>query len=321
MEDKISIIVPVYNVELYLEKCIETLVNQTYRNLEIILVDDGSPDNCPQICDEWAKRDKRINVIHKENGGLSDARNAGLQISTGEYISFVDSDDLINRNYIWALYYSMQSNDAEIAACDVKEFYVDNEIDTNKMEIETVKEYMPGEALEQLISGVGVRAVAWNKMYKRVLLEKEFFPKGRFHEDEFFTYRIIDKAKKIVYVDSVLYYYRQRQGSIMTTVSIKHVDALEAFVERLYFLKQKYPMLYMQDKPGICILCAMHYREALRNRSEEAKRMLKRIKECRKKIMFTPKEICSYSLYKQFYIIGTGMNMDLFCKILNWKRG
>ena len=126
MDEKVSIIVPVYNVEKYLDKCIESIVNQTYRNIEIILVDDGSPDKCPEICNEWAKKDDRIKVIHKENGGLSSARNAALEIAQGDYITFVDSDDWIENDMIQSMLTCAAKNDADIVCCG---FYFDN-VDT-----------------------------------------------------------------------------------------------------------------------------------------------------------------------------------------------
>ena len=128
MKNKISVIVPIYKVEQYLNRCVESIVNQTYKNLEIILVDDGSPDLCPKICDEWAEKDSRIVVIHKENSGLSDARNAGLKVATGGYVAFVDSDDIINPFYVEYLYKAICDNDAQISACDLKNFYDEKEM-------------------------------------------------------------------------------------------------------------------------------------------------------------------------------------------------
>ena len=141
----ISVIVPVYKVENYLDKCIDSIVNQTYNNLEIILVNDGSPDNCPQICDEWKEKDNRIKVIHKENGGVSSARNKGLEIATGSYIAFIDSDDWVEENYISSLYDAIVSNDAQVALCSYNRVvgkHIEKILITNNDKIVDSKEYL-----------------------------------------------------------------------------------------------------------------------------------------------------------------------------------
>ena len=129
MQPLISVIVPIYNVEKYLDRCVGSIINQTYKNLEIILVDDGSPDNCPQMCDDYAKKDSRIKVVHKENGGLSDARNAGMKVATGEYVSFIDSDDYISLDFYETLLETIVDNDSDIVECSVVKFYEDNSFD------------------------------------------------------------------------------------------------------------------------------------------------------------------------------------------------
>lgn len=166
----ISIVVPIYKVERYLEKCVDSIIDQDYRNLEIILVDDGSPDRCPQICDEYAQKDSRVKVIHKENGGLSDARNAGIKVATGEYIAFVDSDDYLTESHISTLLYTMKKYDADISACNYIKVYEDAGI--QKVEPKTDKDLVMTniEAMKDLFtlpnsSGV----VTWNKLYRTSL--------------------------------------------------------------------------------------------------------------------------------------------------------
>ena len=149
--DLISVIVPVYNVEAYLDKCISSIVNQTYRNLEIILVDDGSPDNCPAMCDAWAKKDSRIRVIHKLNGGLSDARNAGMTVTTGELMAFVDSDDWIDVHYIEYLYNALRQSNADISACDLREVYDDTTMITFAEQMPRVEVATSEEAIEDIL--------------------------------------------------------------------------------------------------------------------------------------------------------------------------
>lgn len=316
--DLISLIVPIYKVEAYLDRCVRSLVAQTYQNLEIILVDDGSPDNCPAMCDAWAERDSRITVIHKENGGLSDARNAGMEIAAGEYIAFVDSDDWVSVHYIEALYRAVQKTGAEIAACDVVVAYDEN---TQVPPLDTsLRLCSAEEAIGDILRGSGFRAVAWNKLYRKSILENERYPVGKFHEDEFFTYRILAKAKKLVYVDCGLYFYYQRPDSIMNSVSMKHLDALDAYLERLAFLKTRYPVLYTKDKFIFCASCVGFYQYAGRNSDAEAALMKKKVKYCRKKVHFSLRELRQASFRQLVFAFGSGISLDFFCKLWNMRR-
>ena len=220
----ISIIVPVYKVEKYLDKCVESIVNQTYKNLEIILVDDGSTDRCPDKCEEWALKDTRIEVIHKKNGGLSDARNAGLKKATGKYIIFVDSDDWIENNMIEIMMKALLKEGADICACGIRYNY-----DTYSNNFTT--KYYTGNSSQTLA-----------RLYKRELWDKFSFPKGKICEDAFTTYLLVDAAKKIVQVPDVLYNYRIRPDSIMTSqYSHKNMDQEEAWRENYMFMRKKYP--------------------------------------------------------------------------------
>lgn len=314
----ISVIVPVYKVEAYLDRCVASIVNQTYSDLEIILVDDGSPDNCGAMCDAWAAKDSRIRVIHKENGGLSDARNAGLALATGEYIAFVDSDDWVHPEYISKLYESVTQHHAELAACDIQITYEDKaEFGQICAESECCT---PEQAIESLLRNTRFRAVAWNKLYHRSLLAGEKYPVGRYHEDEFFTYRILHKARRLAYVDAPLYFYFQRSGSIMSSVSIRHLDALDAYLERLRFLEERYPALYLSDKITVCMACVSCYRETLGKSVADYRQMRKRILNCRKKLRFGIGEIRRMPLKKVAYVIGSAVAMHLFCWLLNAVR-
>ena len=204
---KLSIVIPVYRTEYTLGKCLKSVLAQDYPDLEVILVDDGSPDRCPALCDEWATKDPRIQVIHKENGGLSDARNAGLDIATGEYIVFVDSDDYISPDFISLLLKEIEENDADVAMCSYKETSADMEeisffdADKNVHAFDGEREvYETEDLLKNLYDANHVDAtyfiVAWNKIYKASLWEGVRFPKGRIHEDEATTYLIYEKAKR-----------------------------------------------------------------------------------------------------------------------------
>jgi len=236
MESLISIIVPIYKVEKYLNRCIKSILNQTYKNIEIILVDDGSPDNCGKICDRYANEDKRIKVIHKKNGGLSDARNAGLEICTGEYISFIDSDDWVEKNYIEVLYNLIKLKNSDIAICNYIEIF-DEKI-KSLTEIEEIYTYSNIDSLYQLMGKNGVNfTVAWGKLYKKTLFENIRFPVGKIHEDEYTTYKLLYISKKVSYTTKKLYYYLKRKDSITgESFNIKNrLDAIEAIKERIKF--------------------------------------------------------------------------------------
>ncbi len=260
----ISVIVPIYKVEKYLEKCVASIVGQTYQNLEIILIDDGSLDNCPRICDAWAEKDNRIQVIHKENGGLSDARNAGLEVATGEYISFVDSDDWIEPTFLEVLYQTMRQQKADIVSCGVS--YV-NEQGTcigQKICSQPMITLSKVEALKQLVIEQEVAQTVWNKLYKKSVLEEILFEVGRHHEDDFWTYRVFDRAVKVVVIQDALYNYLQRSSSIMGTgYTLRRMDGLEARFLRMEFL-QKYEELALFARVRILYDCMYQFQAALK---------------------------------------------------------
>lgn len=235
----ISVIVPVYNVEPYLKECLDSIINQTYKNLEIILIDDGSLDNCGKICDEYAKKDNRIKVIHKENGGLSSARNAGLDIAEGEYISFIDSDDYVAENFIETLYKLCVENDCDISECDFLKFENDVVIQEKITEIQC---YTSNEVQHKIYSEEYVKTiVVWNKLYKKYLYENMRFPLGKINEDEFITYKVLYNCKSnIAVTNEQLYYYRYNAQSIMgRKFNERRLDVLEAFEERKQFYKDR----------------------------------------------------------------------------------
>lgn len=261
MDALISIIVPVYGVEAYLGRCMESLLSQTYRNLEIILVDDGSLDNCPALCDAYKAQDARIQVIHQENAGLSGARNAGLSIARGEYVAFVDSDDYVAADYIKALYELMQESEADITQCRFA--YVSGE-PLERYRSRSYKVYR-GESLMEQLYGLEEEAtyfvVAWNKLYKRELFSKIRYPQGRIHEDEATTYRLFYQSKKLAFTDRVLYgYFTQNTGSITATFSGKRLDYLTAQEERIAFFKEiGYDRLLPMAYKKLCDACITFY--------------------------------------------------------------
>ena len=211
-KDLISVIVPVYNVEKYLEECVNSIINQTYKNLEIILVDDGSKDNSSKMCDELAKKDSRIKVIHKENGGISDVRNVGIENSRGKYIQFIDSDDFMEDNMIETLYKDILENEADVSMCSYYLFKdgVKTTDATYKKEI-----YNKEQILKEILLDEKVRSYLWNKLFKKSLFSGIYFPKGKVFEDIYVIPFIFEKSNKVVFNNIPLYYYRQREGSIL----------------------------------------------------------------------------------------------------------
>ncbi len=243
----ISIIVPVYQVEKYLVKCINSIINQTYRNLEIILVDDGSTDNCPAICDLFQTEDSRIKVIHQENGGLSHARNVGLEIATGDFIGFVDSDDWIEPNMYEVLMCALQESGADIAACTRQDEYEDSmPISIN---VKTVKSniYSAEEALREIINRKRIiYTYVWNKLYKRDVLKNIYFPKGKMYEDMLWSFQAIGNARLLVCLNYPLYHYLQRPESISHKKELAfngELDKFEMIKQRTEYICMHYPKL------------------------------------------------------------------------------
>lgn len=244
MNELISVIVPVYMVEKYLDRCVKSIVNQTYRNLDIILVDDGSPDYSGKMCDLWAEKDERIHVIHQKNGGLSAARNVGIKASKGKYLLFVDSDDYIADNMIKLLYKEILRTGAEISICNF--LYVDENADTIT---ELNDKYRPGK--REVLSGTDFLkilvyrggpyySVAWNKLYKKELFSNIQYPLGKIHEDDFIVHHLFGACSKIASISDYCYYYVQRDGSIMSSRGVKaSLDALEAFLDRAVYIQKK----------------------------------------------------------------------------------
>ncbi len=233
----VSVIVPVYNVREYLEKCLASLLVQTFPDYEIILVDDGSTDGSAELCDTYAKTDERIRVFHKQNGGLSDARNYGILRANGEYVFFIDSDDWIDKDTLQKLYQIARDYHADIAECSYRNIYADG----IKEETDNTGLVITGDsvfALRNQMNWKYFKSVAWNKLYKRKLFRKEnMYPVGRYHEDEFTTHKLFWEAAHLVYLDQSLYNYNHtRDGSITGTVTSKILDSCFALRERVSFI-------------------------------------------------------------------------------------
>ena len=244
----ISVIVPVYNVEKHLDRCVESIVNQTYTNLEIILVDDGSPDNCPAMCDAWAEKDNRIKVIHKENGGLSSARNAGLDVMTGEYVYFIDSDDYINEITISTLYNLINEYNADMSFGRYYRVF-DSETDFYQPEF-TDEIFLFDEDsfwnahydYDNDNSEYSVNLIiSCNKLYKSELFDALRFEYGKIHEDEYIIHKIVQQCNCICFINKKLYYYFQNSSGIMSQRSSEtYLYAIESLAIRTqYFASQK----------------------------------------------------------------------------------
>lgn len=242
---KLSIIVPVYNVEKYLCKCIDSILNQTFKDFELILVDDGSTDRCGVICDDYAKKDYRVKVIHKKNGGLSSARNTGLDVAKGQYIGFVDSDDYIDiRMYEIMLNHSIE-HESDIVICDFRYVKEDDNIEKSilRQNIEDIQvENMNNiRALESLYMRNAVSfEVSWNKLYKKKLFEGIRFEEGRIHEDSIIIHDLFYKCNKVTHIKCCLYSYLMRENSITSSsFTIKNLDGIYALKKRMDFFYEK----------------------------------------------------------------------------------
>ena len=298
--EKISIVIPVYNVSKYLSKCIDSIINQKYKNLEIILVDDGSTDDSGNICEEYAKKDNRIKVIHKENGGLSDARNVGIDNATGEYIGFVDSDDWISEDMYFILYNNMKKEDADISCCNRFFAYIN-----------TIKPYgtvdfyevMDSQRAIELMCTYGYLGVsAYTKLYKKEIFQNIRYPKGKVNEDIYTTYKLLDKASKIVYDATPLYYYRQRRGSITNSKKV-NVNAMEASKELLDFVEKKYPEIRNAAIKNYIFYSIGVYDNILKSKNKEKRELKNTIRENIKKY---------YSFIKKDKNIVKSRKMQLF---------
>ena len=233
----VSVIVPVYNVESYVAKCIESIVNQTFKDLDIILIDDGSTDSSGSICDRYAEKDKRIKVIHKVNGGVSSARNAGLDIAVGEYIVFVDGDDYINSQMIETLYSVIVENNSDLVMCNYIHVNENGEkVGISELRITQPQVISSDWMLERVSRGWTFGAIIWNKMYKSRLFNELRYPSLNNGEDEFVSHHVMARAEKAVIIPDVLYYYTLRQGSLTKSeFSLSNVNSLYALIDRIDF--------------------------------------------------------------------------------------
>lgn len=252
---RISVIVPIYKVEPYLRRCVDSILAQTFTDFELILVDDGSPDNCGSICDEYAAQDSRVQVIHQKNGGLSAARNAGLDWvfanSESEWITFVDSDDWVHSAYLETLYRAVTEHEVSIGMCEAKHMK-----EYSMEEASGIGVSMMLTAEEAYVSRYGMAMMAWGKLYHRCCWEQSRFPIGRIHEDAFTVYRLLFACEKVAVCDTPFYYYYYNQEGITHSKwTTRRLDEVEAHEQQLAFLKHDYPAAYRREAEAyVCVL-------------------------------------------------------------------
>lgn len=230
----ISVIVPVYKVVPYLRQCVESIINQTYNDLEILLIDDGSPDECGEICDEYKEKDKRVKVFHTDNRGLSAARNIGLQNAKGEYIGLIDSDDWIELDMYEVLMRGLE--EADISVCGY---------DSSSLKVDFDGTIYRGTDVMKALLDEKVNNNMWNKLYRRELFDGVHFPEGRNYEDVAVLHKIVDRAKAVATIQGVKYHYRVRPESITKTYTVKNLmDYVDAHLDRYYFFKEEVTDLF-----------------------------------------------------------------------------
>lgn len=237
----ITVVLPIYNVAKWLDTCIQSIVKQTYRNLQIILVDDGSTDESPTICERWAAKDNRINVVHQQNAGLSAARNTGLRLRKGEYVCFVDSDDYVEHDYVQRMLDTALAEQADMVVCNVRK--EDENGDTPAEEADPGFETKTLTSRQYMIYAMQSswkHIVAWNKLYRSEIWDDLTYPVGKIHEDEFVFAQLVVRCRRVACINDVLYHYVQHDGSITNEkYSIRNLDKIEALCQRFLFLDEK----------------------------------------------------------------------------------
>lgn len=319
-EPLISVIVPVYKVERYLDRCVESIVNQTYRNLEIILVDDGSPDGCPAMCDAWAERDERIRVIHKENGGGGSARNAGLVQAAGEYIAFVDSDDYISPGMYEGLL-SLMDRETDIVECGFVEAYDDRAALDMGLCTGEGAAYTALQAMREHVRDRIFRQLIWNKLYRRSVTEGIRFPEEKGIDDEFWTYRAIARARKLLRTEEKLYAYRQQEDSVMHRLRTgQMLSALRAKTERHDYLCAEMPELTAESLLSLWLGCLYVGQRAEREHSAEREAVLSQLESILRNYPADRTLRKQYRWKDRLWLSAGGVSFRLTCRIRNAMR-
>lgn len=261
MKTKVSVVVPVYKVEKYLNKCVDSIINQTYRELEIILVDDGSPDRCGEIIDEYKGKDSRVKVCHKENGGLSDARNFGMKLANGEYTIFVDGDDWIEETMIETLLNLADEYRAEVVQGAFYYAYENYLLYDDRWfkEGDNIRILNNKQLMKELVINERVKNFAWGKLYRTELIRDIPFEKGALFEDIFWAHLVMAKVNKYVICHKPLCYYLQRSTSIVADYSLRSLDMIRGLEERHKFICKNYKELKAESYKSIFNGVTLHY--------------------------------------------------------------
>ena len=315
-KDLVSIIVPVYNASKYLENCLNSILKQTYNNIEVILIDDGSTDNSLEICKEYKKNDKRIKIIHKENGGISSVRNLGVKESKGKYICFVDSDDYIEKDYVEVLYSGIKKYKTKLCFGGYRNVYNDGTA-VDKFSNKTYK-LSKVKTLNKLLYVDGVDVSPWSKIYEKSLFDDITYPEGRIFEDTATTYKLIDKCDNIAICDYPIYNYCIRSSSITSSkFNIKKMDWIISSIEMTHYLKKKYKELndaclayMMYAHIGVLSSLAMNDK----NYKKERKELVLYVKSNRKKYIKDKNVSKKYKLVANIISFNYGL-FKIFLKI------
>ena len=335
-QNKVSIIVPIFDVEVYLPYCIESLVNQTYQNIEIILVNDGSPDSCGEIVDYYASRDQRIIPIHQKNGGVSDARNTGMDYASGEYTFFIDADDWIDHTLIKELVDSMEQFNADVVQTTHYYAYQDYLLQDKRFDhpFNHPKVLDNRQLMRELVLNQTVKNFAWGKLYKTSLIQDIPFQRGVLFEDICWSYLVMQKVDTYVILDKPLYYYYQHAESMVATYSVKHLDYLEELKKRHRFLEQHYTDLVELSYKELAKANLIHYQLLLRNRRvdsngihrTEIKAYMKRVYPSVRKALLSDKalslEVTLFNVHPYLYVLSLFIKKGLrMMRILSQSKG
>jgi len=313
----ISVIVPVYRVEKYLDRCLASIVGQTYRNLEIILVDDGSPDGSGALCDAWAARDSRVRVIHKENAGAGAARNTGLDVAAGDIVSMIDSDDYLEI-HMYEHLLSLMQDGVDIAECDIcwterDDLPMEDGSQAN-IRVCDVEDAMRLHMRDEIFCQTPP-----NKLYRREMIGDIRFPEGNLIDDEYFTYRVIGNARKLARSSACMYAYRQQPGSAMhKAFSLRRLQGLEAKVQRLEYLEKRMPSLVYEAKFDLFFTAMFLMQECLRSlKGAELEQARTYIREILQRI--TPLEKHPEASAKKNLLLKLAQtNFEGTCRLLNF---
>ncbi|MGM8364853.1 glycosyltransferase family 2 protein [Virgibacillus sp. W0181] len=260
-KEKVSIIVPVYRVEEYIHRCLDSIMNQTYKHLEVIIVNDGSPDLCGEIAENYKQQDDRITVIHQKNGGLSAARNTGMQHVTGAFTMFVDSDDWLDEKMVEKLINAIHTYQADVAQAAFYYTYPDHLLVDERNYKQTARPVVFDQqtGMKELVVNEKIKNFAWGKLYKTAIIRDLPFTEGVLFEDVYWAHLVMDRVRAYVLLHEPLYYYRQRDDSIVTTYSARNLDIIDGLKERHAFIEKKYAWLTNESYKLLLKTNLFHY--------------------------------------------------------------